>query len=75
LALVPLRQPCDRVPATIVALGLLVNHRAPEREPIDIPGDLTSRAGLFALVTGSQCRDPLWTAQATIVALIASAVL
>src|SRR4029077_15143193 len=40
------------VPATIVALRLLVNHRAPERDPIDIPGVLTSALGLFALVYG-----------------------
>jgi len=39
------------VPATVVALRLLVNHRAPERDPIDIPGVLTSALGLFALVS------------------------
>src|ERR1700747_2249059 len=40
------------VPTALVALRLLVNHRAPEREPIDIPGALTSALGLFALVYG-----------------------
>ena len=48
------------VPTTIVALRLLVNHSAPERDPIDIPGrsHLSAgpvRAGLRVL----QCRDPL----------------
>src|SRR6476660_4476432 len=40
------------VPTTIVALRLLVNRRAPQRDPIDIPGVLTSALGLFALVYG-----------------------
>src|SRR4029077_10013320 len=35
------------VPTAIVALRLLVNHRAPEREPIDIPGVFASRLVLF----------------------------
>ena len=64
------------VPTTIVALRLLVNHRAPEREPIDIPGALTSALGLFALVYGfSNAETHGWGATATIVALIASPVL
>jgi EmrB/QacA subfamily drug resistance transporter len=64
------------VPTTIVALRLLVNHRAHEREPIDIPGVLTSALGLFALVYGfSNAETHSWTATATIVALIASPVL
>src|SRR6476620_9726368 len=64
------------VPATIVALRLLVNHRSPERDPIDIPGVLTSALGLFALVYGfSNAATHSWTATATIVALIASPVL
>src|ERR1700755_2559717 len=64
------------VPATIVALRLLVNHRAPERDPIDIPGVLTSAVGLFALVYGfSNAETHSWTATATIAALIASPVL
>ena len=64
------------VPTTIVALRLLVNHRAREREPIDIPGALTSALGLFALVYGfSNAETHSWTATATIVALIASPVL
>src|SRR4029077_15630190 len=61
------------VPTTIVALRLLVNHSAPERDPIDIPGVLTSALGLFALVYGfSNAETNSWTATATIVALIAS---
>src|SRR6516162_10142895 len=64
------------VPTTIVALRLLVNHRAPEREPIDIPGALTSALGLFALVYGfSNAETHGWGATATVVALIASPVL
>src|SRR6266852_1679029 len=61
---------------TIVALRLLVNHRAPERDPIDIPGVLTSALGLFALVYGfSNAATHSWGATATIVALVASPVL
>jgi Major Facilitator Superfamily. len=64
------------VPRRIVALRLLVNHRARERDPIDIPGVLTSALGLFALVYGfSNAETHSWTATATIVALIASPVL
>src|SRR6201995_5298456 len=64
------------VPTTIVALRLLVNHAAPVREPIDIPGVLTSALGLFALVYGfSNAETHGWGAPATIVALIASPVL
>ncbi len=64
------------VPTTFVALRLLVNHRAPVREPIDIPGVLTSALGLFALVFGfSNAETHSWTAPATIVALVASPVL
>ncbi len=64
------------VPTTIVALRLLVNHRAPARDPIDIPGVLTSALGLFALVFGfSNAETHSWTATATIVALVASPVL
>src|ERR1700751_2129975 len=64
------------VPTTIVALRLLVNHTAPERDPIDIPGGLTSALGLFALVYGfSNAETHSWGATATIVALIASPVL
>src|ERR1700716_1803972 len=39
------------VPTTIVALRLLVNQTASKRDPIDIPGVLTSALGLFALVS------------------------
>jgi EmrB/QacA subfamily drug resistance transporter len=64
------------VPTTIVALRLLVNHRAPERDPIDIPGVLTSALGLFALVYGfSNAETHGWGATATIVALVASPIL
>src|SRR5438309_5910345 len=61
------------VPTTIVALRLLVNHRARERDPIDIPGALMSALGLFALVYGfSNAETHSWSATATIVALVAS---
>jgi EmrB/QacA subfamily drug resistance transporter len=64
------------VPTTLVALRLVVNHRAPTREPIDIPGVLTSALGLFALVYGfSNAETHAWSATATIVALVASPVL
>src|SRR2546423_5778102 len=64
------------VPTAIVALRLLVNHRAPERDPIDIPGALTSALGLFALVYGfSNAAAHSWGATATIVAFVASPVL
>jgi EmrB/QacA subfamily drug resistance transporter len=64
------------VPTTIVALRLLVNHRAAEREPIDVPGALTSALGLFALVYGfSNAETHSWGATATVVALVASPVL
>jgi EmrB/QacA subfamily drug resistance transporter len=64
------------VPTTIVALRLLVNRRAPQREPIDIPGALTSALGLFALVYGfSNAETHSWGATATVVALVASPVL
>jgi len=64
------------VPATLVAVRLLVNHGAPDREPIDIPGVLTSALGLFALVYGfSNAETHSWSATATIVALVASPVL
>src|SRR3984893_1669147 len=64
------------VPTTVVALRLLINHSAPERDPIDIPGVLTSALGLFALVYGfSNAETHSWTATATIVALVASPVL
>jgi EmrB/QacA subfamily drug resistance transporter len=64
------------VPTTIVALRLLVNRTAPERDPIDIPGVLTSALGLFALVYGfCNAETHSWSATATIVALAASPVL
>jgi EmrB/QacA subfamily drug resistance transporter len=64
------------VPTSIVAMRLLVNHGAPQREPIDIPGVLTSALGLFALVFGfSNAETHSWSAPATVVALVASPVL
>jgi EmrB/QacA subfamily drug resistance transporter len=64
------------IPTTIVGMRLLVNHRAPVRDPIDIPGALTSALGLFALVYGfSNAELHGWGATATVVALIASPVL
>jgi hypothetical protein len=64
------------VPTTLVAMRLLVNHTAPERDPIDTPGVLTSALGLFALVYGfSNAETQSWTATATIVALVSSPVL
>ncbi len=64
------------VPTTMVALRLLVNHRAPQRERIDIPGALTSALGLFALVYGfSNAETHSWGATATVLALVASPIL
>jgi MFS family permease len=64
------------VPTTLVALRLLVNHRPPDRAPIDIPGVLTWTLGLFALVFGfSNAETHGWGAPATVVALIASPLL
>jgi EmrB/QacA subfamily drug resistance transporter len=64
------------VPATIVALRLLVNQGHPERPRIDVPGVLMASAGLFAVVYGfSNAETHSWTAPATIVALVASVVL
>jgi hypothetical protein len=64
------------IPIGILALRLLVNHRAPEREPIDVPGLLTGSLGQFALVFGfSNAETHSWTAPATIIALAASPVL
>jgi len=64
------------VPTTLVALRLLVNHTSPQRDPIDIPGALTSALGLFALVYGfSNAETHSWGATVTVVALIASPLL
>jgi len=64
------------VPTAIAALRMLVNQRAPERDPIDIPGALTSALGLFALVYGfSNAATHSWGATATVVALVASPLL
>ena len=64
------------VPTTIVALRLLVNHKATQRDPIDIPGVLTSGLGLFALVYGfSNAETHSWSDPATIGALVSSPVL
>src|ERR1700726_3592472 len=64
------------VPATLVALRLLVNHSDPDRARIDIPGVLAWSGGLFALVFGfSNAETHGGGATATIVALIASPLL
>ncbi|MFZ0042851.1 MAG: DHA2 family efflux MFS transporter permease subunit [Solirubrobacteraceae bacterium] len=64
------------VPTAIAALRLVVNHSDPDRARIDVPGVLTSSAGLFALVFGfSNAETHSWTSPATIVALVASPVL
>jgi EmrB/QacA subfamily drug resistance transporter len=64
------------VPTAIFALRLLVNHSDPDRTSVDVPGLLTSAAGLFALVYGfSNAETQSWTASATIIALVASPVL
>jgi EmrB/QacA subfamily drug resistance transporter len=64
------------VPTVIFGLRLLVNQRDPERAHIDVPGLLSSSAGLFALVYGfSNAETQSWTATATVIALVASPVL
>jgi MFS family permease len=64
------------VPATIVALRLLVNQGHPERPRIDLPGVLVASAGLFGVVYGfSNAETHSWTAPVTIIALVASVVL
>ena len=64
------------MPTIRCSTSLLVNHAAPERDPIDIPGVLTSALGLFALVYGfSNAETHSWTDTAKIVALVASPVL
>src|ERR1700733_14558176 len=56
------------IPTTIVAWRLLINHAAPQRDPIDVPGVLTSALGLFALVYGfSNAETHSWSATVTIV--------
>jgi EmrB/QacA subfamily drug resistance transporter len=64
------------IPATIVAVRLLVNQGHPERPRIDLPGVFVGSAGLFAVVYGfSNAETHSWSATLTIVALAASAVL
>ena len=64
------------IPATIVALRLLVNQGHPERPRIDLPGVLVASAGLFGVVYGfSNAETHSWTAPVTIIALVASVVL
>jgi EmrB/QacA subfamily drug resistance transporter len=64
------------VPATIVALRLLVNQAHPQRPRIDVPGVLVASAGLFGVVYGfSNAETHSWTAPVTIIALVASVVL
>jgi EmrB/QacA subfamily drug resistance transporter len=64
------------VPATIVAVRLLVNQAHPERPRIDVPGVLVASGGLFAVVYGfSNAETHSWTTPLTIVALVLSVVL
>jgi EmrB/QacA subfamily drug resistance transporter len=64
------------IPATIVALRLLVNQGHPERPRIDLPGVVVASAGLFGVVYGfSNAETHSWTAPVTIIALVASVVL
>jgi len=64
------------IPTGLVALRLLVNHRAEDRPRIDVPGVLTGSIGLFALVYGfSNAETHSWTTPITIIALAASVVL
>src|SRR5665213_3061882 len=61
------------VPATIVALRLLVNQGHPERPRIDVPGVLVASAGLFAVVYGfSNAETHSWTAPLRFVGLVAT---
>ena len=63
------------IPATLVALRLLVNQPHPQRPRLDLPGLVLGSGGLFALVYGfSNAETHSWGATATIVALAASAV-
>ena len=64
------------VPATIVALRLLLAERHPARPPIDVPGVLLATAGLFALVYGfSNSEMESWGHPVTIAMLAAAVVL
>ena len=64
------------IPATLVALRLLVNRGDPARPRIDLPGVVVASGGLFGLVFGfSNAETHSWSAPLTIVALAASAVL
>jgi EmrB/QacA subfamily drug resistance transporter len=64
------------VPTAIAAQRMLVNQGNPERPRIDLPGTVVASAGLFALVYGfANAATDSWTATATLVALVSSAVL
>jgi EmrB/QacA subfamily drug resistance transporter len=64
------------VPAVLVGLRLLQNHRPETRPRIDVPGALLACGGLFALVYGfSSAETNSWSSPATIVALVASVIL
>ena len=72
----PVREPRDRRAYDDRGVAPAGQSRAPERDPIDIPGVLTSALGLFALVYGfSNAETHSWGATATVVALVASPVL
>jgi EmrB/QacA subfamily drug resistance transporter len=64
------------VPAVLVGLRLLQNHRPETRPRIDVPGALLACGGLFALVYGfSSAETNSWSSPVTIVALVASVIL
>ena len=72
----PVRQPRDRGADDDRRVAPAGQSPRSERDPIDIPGVLTSALGLFALVYGfSNAETHSWGATATIVALVASPVL
>ena len=64
------------IPTAVLSLRLLVNQPHPDRSHIDLPGVVTSFAGLFAIVYGfSNAETHSWSDPVTVIALAASAVL
>ncbi len=64
------------VPATVVAMRLLIAERNPARPPIDIPGVVLATSGLFALVYGfSNSEMHSWGHPVTVLMLGAAVVL
>lgn len=64
------------VPATLMALRLLVNQAQPRRPPLDVVGTLTASVGLFALIYGfSSAERSSWDDPVTIATLATSIVL